>query len=293
MSAKAQAEVAPPGTGREARHGRARFRIEADGAGVSYAADQFAQYPFHVTRVFHMDEAWPELASLYLQSVSGGLFADDRLELDVAVVEGAALHLTSQSATKVHSMTGGEAQQNATLIVEAGGYLEYLTDPVILFPNARLESRIDVSCAPGGTAILADSFLSHDPAGGTEPAFGLFATEVVVRRPEGAPLVIDRFRVEPAETGFGNPGLDGGCQVQGTLYVIDDRHPGADLAGALREAMAGREGIRAGASALPADAGAWLRVLATEGEDLRSALHAAAVAARALCAGKPMGRARK
>ncbi len=293
MSAEPQAEVAPPGTGREPRRGRARFRIEADGAGVSYAADQFAQYPFHVTRVFHMDEAWPELATLYLQSVSGGLFADDRLDLDVSVAKGAALHLTSQSATKVHSMTAGEAYQNASLAVEAGGYLEYLTDPVILFPNARLESRIDVVCAAEGTAILADSFLSHDPAGGAAPAFGMFATEVVVRWPEAAPLVIDRFRIEPAETGFGNPGLDGGCIVQGTLYVIDDRHPGAELAGALREAIAGREGVRAGASVLPGGAGAWLRVLTMEGEDLRSALHAAAVAARALCAGKPMGRVRK
>jgi urease accessory protein len=293
VNAKVQAEAAPRGAGREPRHGRARFRIEADGTGVSFAADQFAQYPFHVTRVFHMDEAWPELATLYLQSVSGGLFADDRLELDVAVARGAALHLTSQSATKVHSMTAGEAHQNATLTVEAGGYLEYLTDPVILFPRARLESRIEVTCAPGGTAILADSFLSHDPAGGVEPAFGMFATEVVVRRPEEAALVIDRFRVEPAETGFGNPGLDGGCQIQGTLYVVDDRHPGTELAAGLREAMAGREGVRAGASTLPGGAGAWLRVLATEGEDLRSALHAAAVAARALCAGKPMGRARK
>ena len=292
MSAQAQAE-SPPGAGREPRRGRARFRIEADGAGVSFAADQFAQYPFHVTRVFHMDEAWPELATLYLQSVSGGLFADDRLELDVTVAKGAALHLTSQAATKVHSMTAGEAVQSASLAVEAGAYLEYLIDPVILFPSARLKSRIDVVCAPGGTAILADSFLSHDPAGGVEPAFGLFATEVVVRRPGATPLVIDRFRIEPAETGFGNPGLDGGCLVQGTLYVIDDRHPGTELAEGLREAMAGREGVRAGASALPGGAGAWLRVLTGEGEDLRGALHAAAVAARALCADKPMGRARK
>lgn len=293
MSAEAQAEAAAPGRGRVPRHGRARFRIEADGAGVSFAADQFAQYPFHVTRIFHMDETWPELASLYLQSVSGGLFADDRLELAVTVATGAALHLTSQSATKVHSMSAGEAVQKASVTVEAGGYLEYLTDPVILFPHARLVSRVDVTCAAGGTAILADSFLSHDPAGGTLPAFGMFATEVKVRRPEGAPMVIDRFRVEPAETGFSNPGLDGGCIAQGTLYVIDDRRSATVLAEGLREAVAGHEGVRAGASALPGAAGAWLRVLATEGEELRRVLHSAAVAARALCAGKPMGRVRK
>ena len=293
MSGEPQSKAETAGSGRHPRRGRARFRFEADGAGVSYAAEQFAQYPFHVTRVFHMDEAWPELASLYLQSVSGGLFADDRLELDVAVASGGAVHLTSQSATKVHSMTAGSAHQSVSLAVEAGGYLEYLTDPVILFPDARLESRVELACEAGGTAIVADSFLSHDPAGGVEPAFGWFASEVVVRRPGTEPLVVDRFRIDPGESGFGNPGLDGGFIAQGTLYIIDDRHAAADLAGGLREAVAGREGVLAGASTLPGGAGAWLRVLATDGEGLRSTLFAAAVAARALCAGKPMGRVRK
>ncbi len=275
------------------RHGKANFRIETDGDGVSYAARQFVQYPFHVTRLFHMDEAWPELATLYLQSVSGGLFAEDDVGLGVEVADGAAFHVTSQSATKVHTMVEGSARQTARLTVEPGGYLEYLFDPVILFPDARLHSSVDLLCAEDSTAIVGDSLLSHNPAGGDTPAFASFATEVAIRRPDGSLLALDRFRIDDPANTFGNPGLDGGCIAQGTVYVVSGVCPPEELAESLRAAVAGKAGVRTGASILPGECGAWLRVLADEGENLRRTLHAAWAAARQMTAGKPMGRARK
>ncbi len=63
---------------------------------------QHVGYPFHITRAFHLDRMRPDLATLYLQSTSGGLYAADRLELDLTVGAGAALHLTTQASTVVH-----------------------------------------------------------------------------------------------------------------------------------------------------------------------------------------------
>ena len=52
---------------------------------------QHVGYPFHITRAFQLDRMRPDLATLYLQSTSGGLYAADRLALDVTVGAGAAL----------------------------------------------------------------------------------------------------------------------------------------------------------------------------------------------------------
>ena len=57
---------------------------------------QHVGYPFHITRAFQLDRLRPDLATLYLQSASGGLYAADRLKLDLVVGAGAALNLTTQ-----------------------------------------------------------------------------------------------------------------------------------------------------------------------------------------------------
>jgi urease accessory protein len=64
---------------------------------------QHVPYPFHITRPFHLHPASPELATLYLQSASGGLYAGDDLSLALHVGQGAAAHVTTQSATIVHA----------------------------------------------------------------------------------------------------------------------------------------------------------------------------------------------
>src|SRR5712671_5978598 len=63
---------------------------------------QHVGYPFHITRPFHLDRVRPDLATLYLQSASGGFYAADRLTLDLVVGAGAELHLTTQGSTVVH-----------------------------------------------------------------------------------------------------------------------------------------------------------------------------------------------
>ena len=67
---------------------------------------QHVGYPFHVTRAFQLDRMRPDLATLYLQSASGGLYAADRLALDLVVGAGAALNLTTQASTVVHDARG-------------------------------------------------------------------------------------------------------------------------------------------------------------------------------------------
>ncbi len=53
----------------------------ARGGGRTFLKEQRTPYPFHTTRPHYLDADRPDLATLYLQSASGGLYRGDRLEL--------------------------------------------------------------------------------------------------------------------------------------------------------------------------------------------------------------------
>ena len=53
--------------------------------GRTVLAGQRLPYPFHATRTFYLDRANPEIATLYLQSASGGLYRGDSHGLSFVV----------------------------------------------------------------------------------------------------------------------------------------------------------------------------------------------------------------
>src|SRR5262249_17536546 len=141
--------------------------------------------------------------------------------------------------------------------------VEYLPDPLILLPSARVRSRLEVVAEPGATVIVGDAFLAHDPGGRGRP-FDRLASETALRRPDAAPFARDRFEVTGAfvEQAWrrlvAHPGA-----AQGSLWVCA---PGSStaLAETLQRALDRVEGLHAGASTLPEDAGAVARLLARD-----------------------------
>ena len=71
---------------------------------------QHVPYPFHVTRPFYLDAQRPDLATLYLQSSSGGVYGGDDLSLTLDIRAGAAAQVTTQAATIVHDCRGSPAR---------------------------------------------------------------------------------------------------------------------------------------------------------------------------------------
>jgi urease accessory protein len=92
------------GAGRRLVSGRLDLAFAADADRRSYLQRQYASYPFHVCRVYYHDQDPPGLATLYVQSCSGGIYEDDRLDVTLATAQGAEAHVSTQSATVVHSM---------------------------------------------------------------------------------------------------------------------------------------------------------------------------------------------
>ncbi|MBX6320324.1 MAG: urease accessory protein UreD [Rhodospirillaceae bacterium] len=282
---------APPGAaggagGGAAPRGRLRLRFRRDPAGATYLAEQRAGYPFHLCRPHRYDGDPDGMATLYVQSVAGGLYDGDDLVLGATVERGAAVHLTTQAATIVHATPTAPARHGATLSAGTEGFVEYLPDATILFPAARLDAGLSITADDGAVVVAGDSFLTHDPEGRGR-AFGWIRGAVEVRRRDGRLLFADRYQLAGEDWARRLPGVSAGRGGQGMLLVL---HPGLApeaLVEGLRAALHGQSDLYAGASTLPNGCGAWARLLAPDGAPLRAGLLAAWSAVRTLITGVP------
>ena len=268
------------------------LHFERDPAGRTFLARQFVTYPFFLTRPFYLDEALPGMASLILQSVSGGMYQDERLAVSLTAGVGAQVHCTTQSATVVHSMAEHrDACQVVKISVAAGALVEYLPGPLILFPHANLRTAMQVVAEAGAVVVIGEAFLRHDPAAQNR-GFGALLGEASFHRPDGQLLALDRFQITGDERTLVSPGVFQHFQAQGTVWVLCSSSTTEVLAG-LREALTGVAGLYAGASTLPNNVGVWARFLASDGVALSRGFHAAWAAVRRILTGKGLAGQRK
>jgi urease accessory protein len=266
----------------------ARAALHFDvGGGRTILAHQHVPYPFHVTRPFYLDRQRPDLATLYLQSASGGLYRGDKLLIDIDVAPGAAAHVTTQAATVVHDTRAHAAVQSTCLRVGEGAFVAMTPDPLVLFPGAAIESAIDVTLARGACAILSDGFACHDPAGQGRP-FARAALATTVRDETGRVLVADRGAIEGAYF-LGAVSPAGPHAAVGTLFALGS---GAErVAAAELERRLDALRCVAGVTRTPHELGIAIRMLAPDGGTLACGLDLAfAVAFEALLGFTPARR---
>lgn len=279
-------------SGRKVASGRLELDFAADANGLTYLRHQYADYPFHVCRLQYQDTALPGLATLYIQSSSGGVYEDDLLDVSIAADAAAQAHVTTQAATIVHSMPSGQAEQRVTIDCKQKSYLEYLPDPQILFPGSAFISRIVVRLEENATALISDGFLQHDP-GGTGNGHVDYGSEIVIEDAGGEVLAIDRLRIHGNILGQHIPGVTGAFAAQST-FVVAGRNDSYD---ALLSALRGihfdsREAV-IGSTLLPNSAGLLVRLLAADGVALRRSQHLVWHSIRAVLKGHPPAERRK
>ena len=269
---------------------QAALRFARAPDGQSYIARQRVGYPFHITRPFYLDDVPAGALTLYLQSVSGGIYQGEDLRLTCAAGPGSAAHVTTQAATIVHRMPAAPARQTVALAAEGDALLEYLPDPLIMFPGARLTSVLEIDAAADATVVASESFSHHDP-GGEDRRFDRFRAEMRLRDENGRLLALERYEVAGDRLAPGRGGRLARWPAQGSL-VVAHRGPSREaILAALRTALAPTEAFYGAASMLPNEAGVGVRLLARDGAALRRGLEAAWHAVRrALYASPPAPR---
>ena len=281
-----QAAVGSPG-----KDGVLELTFEAGADGTTLVRD-YATAPFHISGTLGHDPH-PDGSAVFVQSPAGSVAQGDRHDVDITVGSDAIAHVSTQSATKVHSITHNYAAVDGRLTVESGGHLDYVPEPTILHPDARYCQDLTVEMGADTTAILADVVVPGRLARGERFAFERYLSRVRVRGPDGL-LFADTAHIAPEETDPTAPGVVGEFSVYGTLFVVA---PDADvdpstLSDRLHEVVADRE-ARAAATELPNTAGVMVRALGERAEVVTDALHAAWDGARRDLLGVPAPERRK
>jgi urease accessory protein len=239
----------------------------------TYIHRQFASYPFHVCRPHYLTDDPPGLATLYTQSLAGGIFEKDRLNMAMHCGPGTMVHCTSQASTIVHAMSDGDARHRVEIEIENDAFVEYMPDPVILFPSAHFSSSIAINIAPSGELILCDSILSHDPLG-KNGVFRQLKSELVVSDEAGTLLACDRFLVSGTTFLSQSPGICGSYSAFGSIFFISRSSQKEVMIDAIRSGLDRLSGIYGGVSHMPNECGIVTRILASNAHSMRSGINA-------------------
>lgn len=259
------------------------------GGGRTVLARQRLPYPFHATRTFYLDRDRPEIATLYLQSASGGLYRGDSVSLSIVADPHAAVHVTTQASTIVHRTHQRGVAQHTRIEIGGHAFAAVTPDPLVLFPGAEICCTTDVALAATGRAILIDGFAHHDPDGAGRP-FDRYSNAVVVRDDAGAVLLADRGALA-GDVMLGRTSPLGPFCAAGMLMVLGEGSQRCDAD--VLESRLAAWGCIAGISKLPNDAGIGGRILAADGGTLARGLEAAFAIAFEGLIGVPPARRRK
>lgn len=241
--------------------------------GRSVIARRHVAYPFNVTAP--LQSAVPR-AEVIVQSASGGLYGGERLCQRVHVGTGAHAVLKMPSATVVHATrTGDAARQGVSLRAEAGATLLYLPRPLILFPGGALAQAMDITVAGGATVMVRDGFLLHDPSGAAAAPRTLHG-RLTVRAASGDLVAMDAMRVDGGMIAAGSPGVTGAYRAFGAVWLVRPMPAAAcrQVKAMIAERFAGDSDCYVSTTALRRDAGAVVRVAASDGGALDMALEA-------------------
>lgn len=229
-------------------------------------ADLDRRVPYLAQRALYPDEALPDLAHVFLITSSGCLLQGDRLSLDVALGRDARAHLTTQSATKIHSMDVNVAVQTQSFTLEEGAYLEFLPEPLIPHRRSRFVSDTRITVAPTATLLYSEIVQPGRKHHHPEECFGttLLSLAVSARRPDGKLLFAENLRFEPARHAARQTGVMDSFDVFGNVVLLTPPAEAERVAARVKAEVDLAAGVAHGACQLPNGAGLIYKVLGRE-----------------------------
>ncbi|MET8046267.1 MULTISPECIES: urease accessory protein UreD [unclassified Streptosporangium] len=252
----------------------------------------YQKTPLQIARPLYYDPERPDMPYLMFMSSGGGVLQGDRYRVDVSCGEGSSVHLTTQAATRIYRMEQDYATQLVNLTAGPGGYLEYLPDTTIPFAGSRYYQRLRVTVAADATVVLGETLMAGRLARGERHAYTAYCSDVEVRDTSARLLFADPLRLVPGERPVTGPAVMAGFGLLSSLYVVTAAQPAQVVADTMHAVLAGT-GLRAGASVLPGDRGAWARILGDRSPEVEAALHRTWNAVRELLLGVPAPDRRK
>jgi len=240
--------------------------------GKTILADLDSRTPFLAQRALHCDDALPDMAWLFMITTGGCVLQGDRLALEVALGPGARAHVTTQSATKVHSMDANYARQTQVFTLGEGAYLEFLPDPLIPHRQARFASDMRIVIDPTASMLASEIVQPGRKHHHPDECFGatLLSLATNATRPDGTLLFSEKLVIEPLRNVMRQSGVMDGFDVFANVILCTP----PDIADRVHARVAAEvdleEGVAFGACRLPNDAGLIYKVLGRETAQVRA-----------------------
>jgi urease accessory protein len=238
--------------------------------GVTRVSRQFQRAPLHLYQPIYLDPGLPGMAYLYLQQAGDGLVQGDRYRIDVSCADNTLVHVTTQTPTKVFACRQDYVSQLVELDVGSNACVEYLPDPVVPCAQSRLFQRTRVTLDRTASVLIGETLLPGRVAYGESHAYDLYWSELEVYDAADRQLLFaDAQRMTPG--GDADPrslAVLGGFAVLATFHVVTRKVEPAELVAVLRSDP-DRAGVLVGATELPNDCGATVRVLGDNAEQVR------------------------
>lgn len=205
------------------------------------------------------------LDAVFLNS-AGGITGGDAFDLSAKVDKDASLRLSSQAAERIYkAMPGQVGQVNNRLEIAADASLYWLPQETILFDDAALDRRLDISMASTSRLLACEVLLFGRQAMG-EIVQNLCLNDRIDLRVDGELVFADRLRIRGnAQEHLNHAAVTSGGLAVGSVIFA------AQGASGMLDAVRALLPISCGASALSEDL-VFLRLSAPDGFELRQIL---------------------
>lgn len=247
--------------------------------GRTYLSERRQRFPLRLTAPLQLDPARPEMAFLYVQNPTGGLFEGDAHLISLSACPGALVHLTTQAASKAYRTAQGSARQRVELMVSAGAFVEYVPDPLIPHAGARFQQELVADVESGGAMIVAETVAPGRVAFGE--AFQYTSLSLSTRiSSDGQEAAVDSVVLEPSELDPRRRGVLGPYAYLASLFAVAPGTDSETLARSISDALEPGPDRLAATAVLPSGSGVLVRILARSGIPAQRALREAWTAAR-------------
>ena len=246
--------------------------------------------PYMAQRPLYPDPAMPDMAWLFMITTSGCMLQGDRMALDVTLAPGARAHVTTQSATKVHSMDANYAVQTQAIVLADGAYLEFLPEPLIPHRRTRYLSDTRISIAPTATLLYSEIVQPGRKHHHPDECFGatLLSLAVGAQRDDGRLLFTEKLVVEPERRPLRQTGVMGDFDVFGNVILLTPKDAADRVHARIGADVDAAAGIAFGACHLPNDAGLIFKVLGRETAQVKAKVREFWAVAREEVTGAPL-----
>jgi urease accessory protein len=202
---------------------------------------------------------------VYVSNYGGGLVDGDAVRMKVECLPGSRTYLGTQSSTKIYKSDGrGGCLQETFGTVHANALAVVCPDPVVPFGGSLYRQTQTWEVHPEADLILFDWLQPGRTARGEVFAYSRLRSEVRVTRPGGAPILTERFELEPGSQDAYRCGRFGEYRSLLCAYLIGPR--ALRLADALEpELLALNRPVKHGGEAPEHGASLWIGAGKREG----------------------------